>query len=452
LLFVVFNFFYLLKLSQMNVKVDFEQMKQHDVNAPSYWKPENHGDENYGRTELWMPDVEEFMLSTKSHSIRLPRAAALSLLQMRDGVKMRGNLFDMQNQKIDSIKDPNFLDGAEEEEWEMHAKSTTPETSAHFSSLLQVCQQIDEIIQTHYAKEGVFFKLSVRSPKDAPMFMSSCRRIIQEKIHQSNLTVDSPLSLSEDVSILRYSMWKSLQCRSSKEVITVLLRSERAYIDLLQHDLFLKGDKDENFHLNLHFFPFVGQDEGFDPDWEFRGFVVNGQRTCLTIYSPWVYKPEIVENKKKIQEKIFSLWDQVQPKIKSENYCLDFAVSVDLKNCWIVEVNNFLPPLAGCGLFKYSDIEGDRKILFEGPFEFRIKDDPIVLADFVLTTETIDKTTNIKNKATTMIMRPASHQTMMWMTNLRLQKEGKPLISIPEEDPLITALQKKEEESFCSVC
>lgn len=43
--------------------------------------------------------------------------------------------------------------------------------------------------------------------------------------------------------------------------------------------------------LQVHVFEFFS---ALDPAWEFRGFVVNGQRTALTAYNPWIYDADMV--------------------------------------------------------------------------------------------------------------------------------------------------------------
>jgi hypothetical protein len=424
------------------------------------------------------------MLSPPSDMVTIPltRPAALSLLQMRDGVKMRANLMDT-NKGIsgNALKDPSFLAKAEEEEWELQRDSKNETTKRQFGALYALCDAVDAAIQEKYQKCGVFFKLSVRSPKDAPIYLPSFRRIIQERIASSAIPSTDPCALSgtlcppkisssflsflsflsffspslsthflsDDISIIRYSLWKSLQCWTSKDVLTLLLRSERVYIDILQHDLFLSTSqpdlKEEKFHLNLHLFPFCN-DPDFDPDWEFRGFVVDGVRTCLTTYSPFIFSPEISAQKDKILRLIEGVWDSVQGRIQSKNYCLDFAVSRSLSHCWIVEVNNFLPPLAGAGLFDYHDVDGDRVTLFHGPFEFRIQEKPIQETDFLhpMRSDKKEGESDGKKKAEegVLVMRPCGHDVMGWIANLRREKESLPPLPIPAEDPLITRVKQ----------
>lgn len=151
----------------------------------------------------------------------------------------------------------------------------------------------------------------------------------------------------------------------------MLLRSDRVYQDLFQQELFSK--ENQPFDISVHVAPFFSE---FDPNWEFRGFVADGKKTCLTMYSPFTFVPEIAQKKDEILAVIQEMWDKVMPKIQSENYCVDFAVKPDLSKTWIVEVNNFLPPLAGTGLFVFQRAK-DRDTLLKGPFEFRVLEDPL---------------------------------------------------------------------------
>ena len=138
-------------------------------------------------------------------------------------------------------------------------------------------------------------------------------------------------------------------------------------------------------------------------------------RTSLTAYSPWCYDPRIVEKKDEILALIQETWAAAAERIgeKSLNYSLDFAVATDLSQCWIVEVNNFLPPLAGCGLFIYGDAS-DRAVMERGPFEFRIKEVPLRAEDFVQTTH--DPKTG---RSRTIVMQPAPQHLMNYMQACR---------------------------------
>jgi hypothetical protein len=66
-----------------------------------------------------------------------------------------------------------------------------------------------------------------------------------------------------------------------------------------------------------------------------------------------------------------SLWDRIPTDtLPMTDYCIDFAVNPDLSQVWIVEINAFLPPLAGSGLFGMH-VSADRDLITNGPFTFR---------------------------------------------------------------------------------
>ncbi len=134
--------------------------------------------------------------------------------------------------------------------------------------------------------------------------------------------------------------------------------------------------------------------------------------------SPWIYQPSIVRDKLAILALVEGVWDRVQPKIRSDNYSIDFAVAPDLSACWIVEINNFLPPLAGSGLFKYRHA-ADRTVIERGPFEFRIKETPVTPEDFV--SVDIDEATG---RTTTTTMHPAPPHIMKLVGDVRKSLAG----------------------------
>merc|ERR1712039_143202 len=101
-----------------------------------------------------------------------------------------------------------------------------------------------------------------------------------------------------------------------------------------------------------------------DSDWEFRLFVVEEKPTALTIYSDFFYDEGIVSKKTKIEAMILEIWEKVRDSIHrhTSSYCIDFAVTPDIKRIFIIEINNFLPPIAGSGLFCFRN-DVDRELL-----------------------------------------------------------------------------------------
>lgn len=385
----------------------------------TYWKAQNHSENSYLRAENWKPDVKEFCFPTSSVIVPLPRAAAQAMLRYREEIKMYAALRDeaagraqTNEEMLVSMDDPAFLDAQHERvvrEW--------PTESATKRSWWAALETLRASLDAAVApmSRGAFLKLSVRSPKDAAFYLSSTYKYVHQRVEESRCAFDSPEMLSENVSIIKSATWNALRVATGAEALQVLLRSDRIYVDILQHDLFHGA----NFNLNLHVMEFFDQ---FDPDFEFRYFVVNGKRTALSVYNPWVYHPEMVEKKDIILSLIESTMDRAQPKIASCTYSVDFAVSLSLNKCWLVEVNEFVPPLAGSGLFSMRCAD-DRDILQNGPFEFRVRSDPITASEFF--SASVNDATH---EASTVHMQPAPPLMMDFIEDARRRKAGLPVV------------------------
>lgn len=438
------------------VAFDLDRLQNHeDINSSgqspvvSYWTAENHRADTgntYLRLEEWMKDLEEYVLPVRhtASSINLTLEMGRAILKYREELKMFAAIYnqDHPNRLLDAMDDITFLQERHERiknEWPLGK-----ETCFWWQSLTDLMAKIDEAIQNIKQKEneaetesnaaGIFIKLSVRSPKDSASLTNSYRQHLRDYMKQTSIPPDSSFALSDDVAAIRYANWQSTCCQTSEEALLLLVRSDRIYMDIQHHELYCdEGEKEKSFHLELHVSKFFQE---FDPAYEFRGFVSQGQRTSLTIYNPWVYDEKLIKQEADVLQRMLTLWDEVTPKIRSQNYSLDFAFSKDLQNCWIIELNNFLPPLAGSGLFKYYE-ERDKEIILQGPFEFRIRKTPVVVEDFSY--ERIEKTTG---KTYKVIMQPASDEIMLFVKNLRLEKFGLPLVDVHQ------ALKKKTSQPY----
>jgi len=112
------------------------------------------------------------------------------------------------------------------------------------------------------------------------------------------------------------------------------------------------------------------------PEWEFRVFVFNREITSITQYYKMCFVPGMYEKKDDIVAIIRNLFNLVIDNIPEDNFTIDFALSpdLDIEKCWIIEMNE-VPPTAGTSLFNW-DLEEDRNIIFNGPFEIRILSEP----------------------------------------------------------------------------
>jgi hypothetical protein len=288
------------------------------TSKPKYWSAENHT--NYGNTYLraeeWLKDLAPFTLPGERRSIQLTKDMGIAILRYREELKMYAAIEDQQNPQrtIDALDDVAFLDrrhAAMRVEWPQGR-----ERAVWWSSLTRLMELVDAEIRS-LPSRAAFVKLSVRSPKDAASRTASFRQQISRHVEASDVRPDSPLALSDDCRAIRLAHWRSTLCRSGEDALLLFVRSDRIYLDVLQHDLF-SGD---HFDLKVH----VSEFFELDPDYEFRGFVSKGVRTALTIYSPFVFSERMLRDRDRILALINALWDRVSPLIRSQDYSLDFV-------------------------------------------------------------------------------------------------------------------------------
>ncbi|CAF0830003.1 unnamed protein product [Didymodactylos carnosus] len=396
------------------------------VPQPTYWNAQNHSEDSYLRAEHWMEDVKECLLPGRHEIVRMNLKSGQAILRYREELKMfaaiRDEKLNSKSKKsatskktiqIESMQSPTFLD----EHWKT-TEAVWPKSPILIAKF----------------NRSAFIKLSVRSPKDAVFCLLSTREIIRERIAASVAAGCSEINeLNEDVSAIKWAAWRGLRVSSGAQAIQLLLRSDRVYVDILQHELFLQTQpstsKEENatFNLNVIVREFF---EGFHPNWEYRGFVSGGIRTGLTAYNPWILDPQQLANKDRILELISSVWTQVESKIiKISDYSIDFAVAPTCMDgqCWVIEVNAFLPPLAGSGLFSMQS-PVDRNIIKNGPFEFRMRDTAVSENDFVVT-----ETDHETGRQLKIIMQPAPPELMNIVKKLRRDLKHESSIHSPEK-------------------
>ncbi|GAB5363689.1 hypothetical protein AAMO2058_000905600 [Amorphochlora amoebiformis] len=330
----------------MRVAVSLEDVKKEvdtgKGDRPCYWKAENHVDETSNlRVENWLKPIRHLVLAhddaSLSSTIRITHDQGTAILRYIEEVKMFANIRDTkikaqnngqmpEGHPEEGWKDPLFLD----HHWETEVLKNWP-SSKNRSKWLKSLKELESELETAITKakgnsetSAAFVKLSVRSPKDAVFNQKRYYEILEKRLSERKINSVDEKSLSIRVEAIRYASWKALKCYTAKQAMDLLLRSERIYVDILQHELFTKGDKDRKFNLNAHVAPFK---ETFDPSLEFRGFVAGGKRTAITAYSPFVYDEKIVKEKKKIWEKIDEIWTQAEAKLTLKDYSIELAMT-----------------------------------------------------------------------------------------------------------------------------
>ncbi|KAJ3440915.1 cell division cycle protein 123 [Anaeramoeba flamelloides] len=233
--------------------------------------------------------------------------------------------------------------------------------------LLGMKEKINKtILQVKGAKEnGVFVKLSSRSPKDSvhtvPDYKERYTSNLKEFLSKSNLTKpDENLKLMAIVQTSKDSM----KVRNAEEAIHLLTHSKRILMDLT---IALKQEQEviENFVFR--------EWQEIDVDMEFRGFVYNSNLNAVSQYFQYFSSPLLVEKKEEVSEKILDFFDnKIKPLLSKDfkNYVVDFAFNKE-NIPFVIELNAF--DFSDCCLFSYAK---EKHILQNGPYEFRITEKP----------------------------------------------------------------------------
>jgi len=122
-------------------------------------------------------------------------------------------------------------------------------------------------------------------------------------------------------------------------------------------------------------------------EYEFRGFIVNNELRAMCQYYHYIYFPELVAAKDKINEIILKKFEEIKDivPIKSKTYVVDWAVDLPNEKVYVIELNPF-GDYEGMGtspsMFKlhlndgFMDRQGPERNLFfgDGPYEFRIEE------------------------------------------------------------------------------
>eukprot|EP01122_Echinamoeba_exundans_P009391 TRINITY_DN3311_c0_g1_i4.p1 TRINITY_DN3311_c0_g1~~TRINITY_DN3311_c0_g1_i4.p1 ORF type:complete len:637 (+),score=82.28 TRINITY_DN3311_c0_g1_i4:307-2217(+) len=283
-------------------------------------------------------------------------------------------------------------------------RSSAPLTPEQNQTLIGASKRLHEKIKELDKGNGVFVRLSTRSPKDSAMAspqeiaemmadsLSRKHKIALAKALEGKFFAGLPaeafydpektLTLNEKLQCMFEVFLNVMKVRSGDDAIKLILDSERVYMDLMllldAIDGSAGSETPVKFQMNYILREWVDIPVGL----EFRGFVFKGALTALTQYDNLVSYDEIVKNKQKIKETIQKFYcDSVRPALKVSTVydcaVVDFALLRDGDDyvAKVVELNpynNYEGAGTGGSLFHWNF---DREVL-EGikPFEFRTLD------------------------------------------------------------------------------
>jgi len=78
-------------------------------------------------------------------------------------------------------------------------------------------------------------------------------------------------------------------------------------------------------------------------EFEFRAFIVDNKFRAMCQYYHYIFFPSLVENKDKINELVLQKWNEIKDLVpmNPKTYVADFAVDLDNKKVYIIELNPF---------------------------------------------------------------------------------------------------------------
>eukprot|EP01102_Stenamoeba_stenopodia_P013452 TRINITY_DN4369_c0_g1_i1.p1 TRINITY_DN4369_c0_g1~~TRINITY_DN4369_c0_g1_i1.p1 ORF type:complete len:361 (-),score=86.40 TRINITY_DN4369_c0_g1_i1:25-1107(-) len=219
---------------------------------------------------------------------------------------------------------------------------------------------IDSIIQTKF-NGSAFVKLSTRSPKDALTSVENTRfkqALMDELKHSDG-------SANEDTCAFVQACRNSLRVQSGREAIELLLMSSR-----IREDLQRALEFPNAFKLDI----IIREWHPMQASMEFRGFVYNHNLNAVSQYCYMQYFKDLPPRKASIEQQIKEFHSTFKDLVPQQNYIVDFAITHD-GSIQIVELNPFFQDTSAC-LFDWK-VEEDRKTIQNGPFEFRILEQPV---------------------------------------------------------------------------
>mmetsp|Transcript_72154 Transcript_72154/g.222913 ORF Transcript_72154/g.222913 Transcript_72154/m.222913 type:complete len:400 (+) Transcript_72154:48-1247(+) len=255
------------------------------------------------------------------------------------------------------------------------ARAACPPASASDTSAAsafdggQMAQQIDAAL----AERGwskAFVKLSTRSPKDSPLILARASEAFRAEERSS-------LPLAERARLFAELVQRQFSVASGTEAVELLTTSDRVREDL-EYALEAPRYEDLGLHVVLRRW-----DGPIPIANEFRGIVWKSSLNAVGQYYHPLAFPELAAVRGEIEADLRGVYQGLQGKLEAAgftHFIVDFAWlgPGDVK---VIEINPFDGVALGCfpastGLFKWED-ERDRKIITEGPFELRLRQEPL---------------------------------------------------------------------------
>lgn len=239
--------------------------------------------------------------------------------------------------------------------------------SSHTLILEELEKQIDDIFISNptLKQNGGFLRFCGRSPKDGdpyqPMrFFTEYKKnleIISNKYHLDKN--------KGNTKVMAISKTHWLIVRNGKECLSLLLSSERVYLDLIDWMKF--GGKEQICLREWN--------KDLDYDNEYRAFVYNNKLTAITQYDHYGKYDEVIKSKDKVEKMIHQFWEkEVKARMKVSDYIVDFGYVND--SIILIELSPFLE-CTGASMFRWQN-DSNELCFGDGKLRVALKDYPHV--------------------------------------------------------------------------
>ena len=255
--------------------------------------------------------------------------------------------------------------------WAMCEDKRGTPTASIPDELAPLVALIDDLIVSNFNnskfENKVFIKLSTRSPKDSSTILQRAYNMYQDYLSTTPAEQRATISLNDRLCKFSDFMIKASAVSSGTEAVAIMLDSLRVAEDLKFAYAEGKESKGDKISVVVR-----GWDPRITPACEFRGFVWDGEMTCIGQYWHHLHFPELKEIKEQIAEELLEFYNsKLKANMPVPCAMLDLAY-VGPGEVLLVEVNPLTDGLGSfpgsTGLFDYEEDVLRGKL----PFELRL--------------------------------------------------------------------------------
>lgn len=265
--------------------------------------------------------------------------------------------------------------------WKEYSEKADKEEVKIPLPLEPLVNRIDCAMTEFFGNEGIFVKLSTRSPKDSKTIFRTATDAFHRRLDENmehvvqNNEVPGTTSINARLVAFSEEMVKASIAHNGREAVTYLLDSWR-----VAEDLMYAYESEDSGETEGKVYPISlvlrQWDSRITPVTEFRGFVWNGQLNCIGQYWHSLYWPHLKTLKDQIASDCREFFEKIRSSLPVPNAMLDLAW-VGPGEVLLVEVN---PLMEGLGSFKGStglfDFYNDHELLTGLlPFEIRVREE-----------------------------------------------------------------------------